>query len=751
MRKNITCLLGLLLLAWAGVAGGNDVRVPGDRSRVGAGGFSLRQESTGLIEVRADSLSYSGSLEWADASGNVEVTMGPQVLRADQARLNSTTGEVEAWGNVELDRGEEGVWTGDRLVYNFKTRTGVTTGMVFDVPPFIARTEETTTGPDGKMNLQRPHLTTCIMEPGHEHYQIRARRAVLSPGEYVSMYGVTLRLFGVPLFYSPWLYRGLKEDQGWRFDPGYSSRMGAFLLSTYRRRLLEFEDDGWVRGLTRLDYRTKRGAAAGQGFEWQSPAMGEGGFSLYLLRDREPYGDDRLPEMLEENRYRLSARHSFSPSPPHRWQLRADYLSDVFMLRDFFEDDYRRRRQPDNILSYSFRGQDVSAGVLARFRMNRFYDQVERMPELWFDRLRRETAVEGLYHESQNRLAFLHRRHSQFSETEDYDAWRGDSAHMTAYPFKTHGFLNLTPRAGARVTYYSDTLRTRTETVAQEVPQNDQTQTNGVGQAIAVYEQRTVTESAGAALRLRLELGLEASFRAYRTFAIGERDWRHVVEPYINYTLVPEPNLTPDELYQFDSVDRLGEVHGIRLGGRNLLQTRTERGRVVNVADVDAYTDLRLARDRGQQALDRVFLVSRLFPDDWIRIDSRTEYSLAASSLVALDTRVEAWRDDRWSLSLEHIYREDRRNALTGGLTVSPVADWTYNIYARYDYHNGEIEEQGGFIQHELDCLAFRLGGYVQPGYRRDDGARRETDYRILFHVWLTAFPPDNLDRRYRQ
>lgn len=716
--------------------------------RVGMGGLALTPDPAAPIEIRADTLSYDADGKWAEAVGNVVVRSGSQVLRADRGRLNLQTGEIEASGNVMLEQGEgRDVWYGETLTYNFVTREGLAAETAFETEPFTIRTATTRTTPEGHMQVEGASITSCELPRGHEHYTLRARRATVRPGASITMRHVQLRLFGVPVLYSPWLYRGLRGDEGWRFEPGYSSRMGAFLLSTYRRRVLTTDDGGWVRSKSRIDYRTRRGVAGGQGFDWELPDLGDGDISFYLLDDRRATEDDRPPDRVDATRYRLSLQHAINTSPRDRWLLQADYLSDSYLLRDFYEDTYRRRRQPDNLVSYAHRAPSFSAGALMRFRLNDFYEQVERLPEVWLDVMRREAFAEGLYYESQNRLALLNRRFDDLSAEEDYDAWRLDSAHLLTYPFKTAGFLNLVPRAGARATFYSDTLQPRTEVELVTL-----TETNDLGQVTSrtTEVERRFSEPDGSDVRLRLELGLQAAFRAYRTFRVGERDWRHVVEPYADYTLIPEPTRLPAELYQFDRVDRLDEVHGVRLGTRNMLQTRSGRT-IVNVADVDVHTTYRIARPSGADPVDHVHLDARFFPDDWIRLNARGTYSLSESALVSLDSRLHAWRSPVWSLDAEHNYRDDRRNAVTGSVTFSPNPFRRYNLYGRYDYHNGEIEEQGGYVQFSTDCLAMRLGGYVQPGYTRDDGRFRETDYRILLNVWLTAFPPDNLDRRYRQ
>ena len=61
---------------------------------------------------------------------------------------------------------------------------------------------------------------------------------------------------------------------------------------------------------------------------------------------------------------------------------------------------------------------------------------------------------------------------------------------------------------------------------------------------------------------------------------------------------------------------------------------------------------------------------------------------------------------------------------------------WSANVFTRYDTKATELDEIGGYVQYDLDCLAFRLtSGYV-PAITRYDGTRRSADFNVSFFVW---------------
>src|ERR1041384_7142416 len=55
------------------------------------------------------------------ATNGIVVKYADTVLTAKKLRVNQTTGEAQAEGDVRIQR-EGQLWTGDRIVYNLKTR-----------------------------------------------------------------------------------------------------------------------------------------------------------------------------------------------------------------------------------------------------------------------------------------------------------------------------------------------------------------------------------------------------------------------------------------------------------------------------------------------------------------------------------------------------------------------------------------------------------------------------------------------------
>ena len=282
--------------------------------------------------------------------------------------------------------------------------------------------------------------------------------------------------------------------------------------------------------------------------------------------------------MIDSDRYwaRLTDRHNLSDRD--YLITTAHYLSDKWLLHDFFDDEYQRNVQPENRVTLTHRGDRYSAGLELNARLNDFYNNVNRLPEAFLDFNRQQVFGTPFYYEGENTASYLERvynKHSTNNMPEDFDAFRVDTRHMLSLPLRAMGFLSIVPRAGYRGTYYSKTKVTHVFTNVAPV-------TNTLGAVVGVTNKISRSYSDGDAIWRNLpEFGAETSFKAFGELyrgpvglEDGDRDLRHVFEPYADYTRRLEPNVEPRELWQFDDIDKLSETNTIRIGLRNYLQTR---------------------------------------------------------------------------------------------------------------------------------------------------------------------------------
>ena len=694
------------------------------------------------LTTKADKISYDRGKGLIDATGHVVVRKGDQELSADTVLVDMTTEDVDAVGNVVLRRPGE-VWRGDRLRYNFRTSELATDEFSGNADPFQLVWEKAEKDADRTYLLRRAKVTTCTNEHPHCHYHIQARKVIVVPDDHLKAYGTVWYLGRVPLMYLPFWYKNLDGSASFRVTPGYNSRMGFFLLNSYRYRL-----DRNLRAETHLDYRARRGLGVGQDFKWRGPdRRWRGEMSIYYADDQEPVDDDEdaASADIDSQRFRLLFRHAYTATDRDQIRLQANYLSDTDVLEDFFEDEYRENSEPENYMVYTHRGDGYSASLVLRSRLNDFFPYVNRTPEGSVDFMRQPILETPFYYEGRTAAAILDRVWEAGSANRDYTVLRIDTGHMFYRPAKFFGFLNVIPRVGYRGTYYSQTLGMETRRYTDTtVATNTVTASDGSASNVVTTTRRTYTEPVevdkGGGLRSRVELGLEASFKAFKVWEEQGFFYRHVVEPYADYAFVPQPSLTPDELYQFDSVDTLDKEHWVRPGVRNKLQVKRD-GRAYDLIDLDLWTRYRLETNEGEDSLDVLVLDAQFTPDDWLRIDLDAEYNLADSLLARINSRVTLTESDLWRAVLEYRYINGESSLMIADATYSPNQRWGFNLYGRYEQEENRAEEYGGYVRRTLDCMVVKTGLGMMPGYERSDGTERDDEWRFILEMWLTAFP----------
>lgn len=693
---------------------------------------AVRGPADGGIEVNADELEYDDDQRLMIGRGHVVVRRGADVLSADYMTFQRDTQDAHAKGHVVFER-EGKVWRGEEMKYNFKTRVGNFGAFNAFVNPYFIHAKESQRTASGDFILKRARISPC--EGEHPQFFIRAREARIQNETTLKARGVVFFLGAIPIFYVPAWTKHLAGDKtDIDFVPGYSSRMGGYLLTAYNYRL-----NPALSASTHLDYRSKRGLGVGQDFSWGDPRLPyRGQFKSYYTDDQEPMSgrtDDEkasLTNLVSSDRYRLRLSDVRSVSDRDSVYTELNYLSDPAIIEDFFDREFRHNAQPENRVTLAHRGDRFTAALELNRRLNDFYENVNRFPEARLSVPRLRLGDSPFYYESENSAAWLEKVFPEDSEKEKYDAFRIDSGHTVLYPTRHFGFLNVIPRAGYRGTYYSKTFEHSTVTnIVSDVDSN--------GVISVTNDVNEITEEKGAGFRNAVELGFETSFKAFKALHnqwIGRDDQglRHIVEPYAYHTYVPEPNLLPEELPQFDDVDELNKRHDIRLGVRNKLQTK-RRQRVHDLVDADVWSTYRIEKDKDEEDFSDIFYDVELRLADWWMVDIDGSYDQYEGNLSELNTQLAFILPDTSRIGLEYRYKRDGREQVSGELALFPTARWSFNAYGRYSIERSQLDEQAYFVQHKNDCIGWGLG------YKQVD-----EDEQYWFQLWLVAFPSSSID-----
>ena len=674
------------------------------------------------IEIQADRLEYRDNNKNLIVTGHVEVTDGESVLRSDRMTINTVTKEIRGAGNVDI-RHEGRIYTGETFNYNYGTRQGDFMDVDIYEGPWHITADTTERLDEETFLLRNATITTCRGD--RPEFYVRSRETVVVRGDEMRSKHVTFYLGGLPVFWLPFAKRDLNSDRtNIVVVPGYSDRMGAFLLGSVHYRLNEM-----FRGVTHLDYRTERGVAVGQDLLWKDPEEDayEGEFRVYYTDDDRPYEDEEdqaaTEALVDNERYRFKLRHRQALTEADTLRVRSDYLSDPDVLEDFFDREFRYNTQPENSATLSHGEREYTATLNVNKKVNDFYTNLDRVPEFTLDVPRLRLGDTAFYIDSGNNASYLEASFADQLNRENYDSGRIDSDNKVYWYTRHFGWLNVIPRAGYAATYYSGAPQIQTVTGVA---------TNALGEAETVETAETV--DGGSEFRSVLELGCETSYKAFRVLHNEPRGidagLRHVFEPYGNYTLVPKPNVEPEELYQFDEIDTRDEVNDLVLGVRNKLQTK-RRGRIHDLVDLDVYTIVNVDKaDEELQTVEKVFFDGEFRSIDTLRVDVDGVVDLIEDDISTFNVQALYRHRNRSSAGLEYRYRRDSRDLVAGEVNLFPRRKWSYMGYARYDLEDSELEEHSHFLRHTTDCLGMGLGV-------------REIDSEITVwaQVWLLAFP----------
>lgn len=743
-----------------------------------------RLPTTGAVDFTADVLEYVQDGKVLSGRGHAEIRYGGHLMTCDEAQYSQETGEIMAQGNVRFTRSNGATWTGQRLIYNVKTGEGDFGAFAMHSDPYHVYGEDSQMIGRDRIDMKNILMTTC--EDGIRECYVRASRGTLREQRYLEMWNASVWLGSMPVLYFPYYRKDLKSAGRWDFVPGYRSALGAYLLTSYTYPIVPHK----FRGQSTVHLYSERGEGFEQSFRWIEPTnhTWQGFARGAYIRDpklyRNPEEQARREATLDDsNRYRLRFEHTESLTSRDYFIGQGAYLSDPYFLEDYFREEYREMPIPENRLAYTHRGDHYSASILVNKRLNDFYPNIDRLPEL---RLAIDPVQIGdspFYYQGNNSAGVFQHLEPDGSTRSDYDAMRADTSHTLSYPGKYLGFLSLIPKVGFEGTYYSKTLGPSQSVTNWVTVPPAAGSTNTVPEV--KQEITTTTPEEGADFRQLYTLGLESSFKAYKVLDEGDTFWgrgmRHVFEPYSIYTYTPEPNLTRDQLYQFDEIDKLGEEHTLRLGMRNKLQTRVTRPvyfyrpnfargefeesasggtvapvvqerpmleveevesvprrlMVQDLVDFDIYSTLRIKKQEGEGDLGPIVTKLELRPSRWLKLDFDAAYDPDQSKISQMNTQLGLIAPDSSSFMLEHLYRPDSRNLLTTEFRLRPKARWSFGAYQRYDIDQSRIEEHSYFVQCRMKCVGWGVGVRDDPATK----AGEADDLSFTFQFWLLALP----------
>jgi LPS-assembly protein len=522
--------------------------------------------------IWADKITYDPERNAYLAEGNVTIRKEDYSLKAQWIRFDTQSATALAKGEVVLTSGEDRL-SGERVEVNLEEETGTLySGTLFLAENhFYIRGEEIRkTGP-ATYRAKNATITTC--DGPSPDWALSGRRIAVTIEGYGSATHAAMRVKGVPLLYSPYMFFPVKlKRQSGLLAPqvGISDRKGWRYSQPLFLVLGESSD-----ATLYADYMEKRGLRGGLELRYILDEASQGtlmadGFSDRRLDDGQEdnsrnwgYDDtsssgasDDIPR-LAEDRYWLRMKHDQALPAGFNAQLDLDLVSDQDYLHEFksgymgFEetrdyfldtfgrdiDDYDDNLRP-NRLNFARTWGSYSLNLEGRWNDNvlarqeytdddmrdKYTDDetLQRLPALTLDVSRHRVLESPLYFTAANEAVHLY-------EPDGDKGYRLDLYPRLLWPFKLGHYLSLEPSAG-----YRQTLWNR-------------------------YENEADPDQEGSADHRELyDLRLDLSSEVYRIFPgllpAADRT-KHSLRPQLTYTYIPR--VDQDDLPKFNSVDRI--------------------------------------------------------------------------------------------------------------------------------------------------------------------------------------------------
>ena len=524
-----------------------------------------------------------------------------------------------------------------------------------------------------------------------------------------------------------------------------------------------------ISATVRLDYRTRRGEAIGfdSTVHYGKDDKSEAKINTYYLQDQNPLlNRTSLPRgAIPTGRYRYSVENRTKLT--ENLEVTADItkLSDGFILQDFFPSEFRVDPRPDNNVAATYTQDNYTLTAYARYQLNPFFETTERLPEVDLDIKRQELFHTGIFYEGESSAAQLERNFPTNSPFTDYSAFRVDTFHQLTYPRTYFGWLSVVPRFGLRETYYSETrdlgpnFNASSDPLAPvyPLPNPGFNPTNGQNLPLVLT---------GDTFRTVFNAGLEASFKISReweqvqTRTLGFDGLRHIIQPYTNFSYVPNPSENPLSILQFDraqpstklkpidfpqytSIDSIDNWTIARLGVRNRLQTRRD-DLTVSWLELDTYFDVNIDNPFDRTQFSNVFNKLTFTPVPWATLVVDSQLPLLDDGFTEVDTSIRFQPTSNTQFTVGHRYLNNNPFFLNSSLyTIGGYYrindNWGVGAYGVYEAETNIVEQQRYSIYRDLTSWVASVGAIVA-----NNGSVKE--YGVLLTFTLKAFPKFNFD-----
>lgn len=371
---------------------------------------SIAAESTDEVEefflsdapvtIDASRLEFKRDKNSYQASGDVVLTQGSNVITAENVLLNNVAGIANAKGTVRVEDQAGNYIEADSIDIRFKEKTATILGARLFYKRenlyFFGDKIEKTGG--RSYSFENIGFTTCdCSDEVVPDWSFAVRKGELTVDGYFQAEGAVFRIKKVPIFYSPFIVAPVKTSRQTGFlvpNAGFSTIGGIVFENSFFWATKENMDMTFY-----LDLHTKRGTGTGVEYRYIRTPTSYGEMYLYNYREREikrvrEFREDEnnffRPLSATNDRWEFNLKHF--ELLPNNFIFKADInlVSDDEYLIDFVSAAGERSQESlESNLSITKYGKGYMFAVEGRRFDNIFKEDdsgvLHRYPEVTFD------------------------------------------------------------------------------------------------------------------------------------------------------------------------------------------------------------------------------------------------------------------------------------------------------------------------------------------------------------------------------
>jgi len=643
------------------------------------------------ITVNGDTVEYSPENKVVTATGNVRVEYKQTKLSCDKLTVNTQTKDAVAEGHVRIDD-KMGLMVGEKIIYNFNTKVGTVIEGAFMSDPYYGKGKKLERISENEFVALNGYASSCNFD--NPQYRIKAKQVKVYPKDKIKTKSDTVYIGGMPVAWLPFYNQSLKDRaMTVQLTPGYRKKWGAYLLSSTRWRLT---DDLTFR--TYLDYRNRLGWGEGFGANYKTDNFGTGDLKFYYTNETDTEQPQGQPDQFE--RYMTRWRHKwniddrtniyneyyFIRDPKHDLlDPKGQNPPENSFLKDYFYREYDEDLQPLSYSTFHHSFNYSSFDLLLQKRTNRWYDQVEKLPEAKFSMASKQIGESPFYFDDSSSAGNYNKKSAVPADSStDVNMLRFDTTNKIIMPMRL-AFINASPFVGLRNTVY------------------DKDVNNGA-----------MADSP----RTMFMTGVDMSTKFYRLFDVNSNflgmdinGLRHIITPSVGYAYNHRPTIAASKLKQIDSVDALDGSNSATLSLDNKFQTKRD-GKSVDFADfkIDSLYTYKPHDQSGSSYGDTIFNLE-IRPYSWVTFDSDATYThTGARDSDNYNRFSNANYDWTFNIAPERTVSLGQRYQRKGGDEVTFNTDWRLTpkwkvgMYHRYQFSRGSTLTRG-FYEHEYRII----------------------------------------------